>query len=171
MSERDGPAGGLPPLVIGIGNPSRGDDALGPVLIEALRSAGSPAELMDVYQLQPEHALDLAHRPAVLIVDAVAVGRSELTGPDGVRLARLSPGRDASWSSHALSPAALLQLCLDLHPDEPRAIPPVWLLGIAAEHFELGALLSAAARQRLHDALELVRQWLTEVQPADPLGP
>lgn len=149
----------LAPLVIGIGNASRGDDGLGPALIAALEAAGSPAELMDVYQLQPEHALDLAHRPAVLIVDAVDVRRPELAGPDGVRLARLQPGRDASWSSHALSPAALLQLCLDLHRDEPQAVPPVWLLAIAAERFELGAQLTDAARQRLQYAFQMAQQW------------
>lgn len=156
-SEAGGPR--LAPLVIGIGNASRGDDGLGPALIAALEAAGGPAELMDVYQLQPEHALDLAHRPAVLIVDAVDVRRPELAGPDGVRLARLQPGRDASWSSHALSPAALLQLCIDLHPDAPQATPPVWLLSIAAERFDLGAGLSNPARQRLLEALELATQW------------
>jgi hydrogenase maturation protease len=158
-------AGGarLAPLVIGIGNASRGDDGLGPALIEALEAAGSPAELMDVYQLQPEHALDLAHRPAVLIVDAVDASRPELAGPDGMLLARLQPGRDASWSSHALSPAALLQLCIDLHLDEPQATPPVWLLSIAAESFELGAGLTDAAQQRLQRAIQMAQHWQTEV--------
>jgi len=157
-------AGGsrLAPLVIGIGNASRGDDALGPALIEALEAAGSPAELMDVYQLQPEHALDLAHRPAVLIVDAVDASRPDLAGPEGVRLAPLQPGRDASWSSHALSPAALLQLCIDLHPDAPQAIPPVWLLSIAAERFELGAGLTDAAQQRLQRAIQMAQHWQAE---------
>ncbi|MFM2057507.1 MAG: hypothetical protein RLY71_1892 [Pseudomonadota bacterium] len=149
----------LAPLVIGIGNASRGDDGLGPALIAALEAAGCPAELMDVYQLQPEHALDLAHRPAVLIVDAVDVSRPELAGPDGVLLARLQPGRDASWSSHALSPAALLQLCIDLHPDAPQTTPPVWLLSIAAERFELGDELSDVAQRRLQLALDLAARW------------
>lgn len=158
-SRAESGAAQLAPLVIGIGNASRGDDALGPALIAALEAAGCPAELMDVYQLQPEHALDLAHRPAVLIVDAVDASRPELAGPDGVLLARLQPGRDASWSSHALSPAALLQLCIDLHPGALQAAPPVWLLGIAAEHFDLGAGLSDAAQQHLRRALDLAVQW------------
>jgi Ni,Fe-hydrogenase maturation factor len=96
----------------------------------------------------------------VLIVDAVVPRRA--TAPDaqpsGVQLQRLHGGPDPSWSSHALSPAALLQLCTELC--EPAQVPPVWLLGIEAEQFELGAPLSAAARRRLDQALVLARAWL-----------
>jgi hydrogenase maturation protease len=143
----------LAPLVIGIGNLSRGDDALGPRLIDALEAAGAGAELMCVYQLQPEHALDLAQHPAVLIVDAAQPGST-----CGVQLQRLQPQHDHSWSSHALSPSALLQLCVELHP-AAGAVPPVWLLAIEGEQFELGAELSQAAQARLAQAVTLAVRW------------
>jgi hydrogenase maturation protease len=65
-------------LVLAVGNPSRGDDALGPALLERLRDAGVDAagdvELLTDFQLQIEHALDLQGRQAVLFVDAARPG-------------------------------------------------------------------------------------------------
>ncbi|MBL9110068.1 MAG: hypothetical protein JNM74_12375, partial [Myxococcales bacterium] len=52
-----------PVLVIGIGNPSRGDDALGPAVVarleELLRAelAGGQVETLVDFQLQIEHTL------------------------------------------------------------------------------------------------------------------
>lgn len=145
------------PLVIGIGNASRGDDALGHSLLDALEAADAPADLMAVYQLQPEHALELAGRPAVLIVDAARAEHAP-----GVQLKALQPGRDGSWSSHALSPAALLQLCHELHAAAPGQVPPVWLLSIAGEQFELGTSLSDGARERLRQALRLAETFIVD---------
>ena len=65
-----------PVLVFGWGNPGRGDDALGPALIERLEAArprhpewGGLTLLTD-FQLQPEHALDLEGHARVILVDA-----------------------------------------------------------------------------------------------------
>ena len=52
-----------PRLVIGIGNPSRGDDAIGPLAVERLEALALPGvELLTDFQLQVEHALDLIGR-------------------------------------------------------------------------------------------------------------
>ena len=65
-----------PLLVLGVGNPSRGDDALGPLFIERLAGAlathvaSGAVELLTDYQLSIEHALDLAGRSRVVFVDA-----------------------------------------------------------------------------------------------------
>jgi len=63
----------LPQLVFGWGNRSRGDDALGPLCVERLRSelpARDDIEYLDDYQLMVEHVLDLHGRSRVLFVDA-----------------------------------------------------------------------------------------------------
>jgi hypothetical protein len=68
------PRAGL--LVIAVGNRSRGDDALGPLLLDRLErwrasgDRGADLELLEDFQLQIEHALDLAGRRLVLFVDA-----------------------------------------------------------------------------------------------------
>ena len=63
-------------VVLAAGNRSRGDDAIGPLLLERLAcwlaAAGRSGEfdLIDDYQLQIEHALDLQGRRLALFIDA-----------------------------------------------------------------------------------------------------
>ena len=59
-------------LVFGYGNLSRGDDALGPHIIEYIEknSYFDGLEIIMDFQLQIEHALDLVNRELVLFVDA-----------------------------------------------------------------------------------------------------
>jgi len=159
-----------PLLVVAIGNASRGDDALGPALAAALRGDGcfedGQAELLEAYQLQIEDALALAGRRAVLFVDAAH------RGDEAVSLVRLAPpvppvppvpcarAARASAFTHALAPAALLDICARVLEVAP---PPAWLLAIVGERFELGAPLSTTARVRLALALALARAWLDRV--------
>jgi hydrogenase maturation protease len=141
-----------PLLVFGWGNASRGDDAIGPLFIErlrALRLAG--VECLDDYQLQPEHALDLAGRERVLFVDA------SLSCAAPFEVTPLQPQRDASFSSHAMSPAALLQAFVDVHRCAP---PPATLLAIRGERFALGDPLGAAAQLNLDAALQWAKGFL-----------
>jgi hydrogenase maturation protease len=146
-------------LVFGYGNPSRGDDALGPELIRLLeeeqgrRPGWARLTLLTDFQLQPEHALDLDGRDAVLFVDAAA------SGPQPYALTRLSAGRDASYTSHALSPAAVLHVREAILE---RPAVPAYLLAIRGYGFELGEPMSepalanlAAAREALSDLLQL----------------
>ena len=149
-----------PLLVFGWGNASRGDDALGPLAIERLRerlgdTAAGRIDFLDDYQLQPEHALDLVDRERVLFVDASVA----CAAPFEVSV--VQPRRDASFSSHAMSPAALLQVFVELQGAEP---PPCTLLAIRGESFELGAPPGEAALAHLSAALDWAAAWL--VSPA-----
>jgi hydrogenase maturation protease len=144
-------------LVFGWGNASRGDDALGPLFIERLR-VRRDVECLDDYQLQIEHALDLEGRERVLFVDASLSCRApfEVT-------ADLQPAHDASFTTHAMSPQALLQVYRDLHGDEP---PPCTLLAIRGERFELGEAPGAAALVNLEQALAWAEAWLAAPEVA-----
>jgi hydrogenase maturation protease len=148
-----------PLLVFGWGNRSRGDDALGPLCVERLRalSAGSGGvEFLDDYQLMVEHALDLVGRRQVLFVDASLRARAPFeVGP-------VFAARDASLSSHALSPQAVLQVYRELQAADP---PPCTLLAIRGERFELGVPPSAAALGHLQAAVAWARAWLAAAQP------
>lgn len=158
VSEADAILGGLllprdppaPVLVIGYGNPSRGDDALGPVFVEraqaAAESAGLPAgiEFLTDFQLQVEHALDLVGRRLVVFVDACVSGQAPFSWSE------VSPQRDGSHCSHALSPGAVLQVYADV---VGGPLPRCLVLAIRGESFELGAQLGAAASANLEAAL------------------
>jgi hydrogenase maturation protease len=105
----------MPILVIGIGNPSRGDDAIGPLAIERLEALGLPGvELLTDFQLQVEHALDLVGRSEVVFVDATVAGE----GPFSFE--PVAPAADLSATTHALAPAAVLDVYRQ-YTDAPRA--------------------------------------------------
>ena len=147
-----------PTLVLAWGNPSRGDDALGPLFADAIDALALPGvECLCDFQLQVEHALDLRGRARVLFVDAARDDALPVHAP--FVLSALAAARDASFTSHALSPAALLQVYRDT---EHAAPPPCWLLGIRGHAWALGAPPSAAALRHLRQALDWARDWLRE---------
>jgi hydrogenase maturation protease len=141
-----------PILIFGWGNPSRGDDALGPLFVERIEALALPGvECLTDFQLQVEHALDLENRSRILFVDA------SLEAPAPYRHSRLFAARDASFTTHAMTPEAVMQVYEELHDEAP---PPCTLLAIRGERFELGESLSPGAAAHLDAALDWTRQWL-----------
>ncbi|MDP1606793.1 MAG: hydrogenase maturation protease [Rhodocyclaceae bacterium] len=148
-----------PILIFGWGNPSRGDDSLGPLFVERIESLGLPdVECLTDFQLQVEHALDLQNRQRILFVDA----SFSALAPFSTSL--LAPARDASFSSHAITPQSVMQVYVDLHNARP---PPCHLLAIRGERFELGEGLSPAAASHLEAALRWADEWLKFPGSAD----
>lgn len=144
-----------PFVVLACGNPSRGDDAIGPLLLarldEWLRAEGlaDRFELIEDFQFQIEHALDLQGRSAALFIDA-----GEGT-PAPFTLLPAQPEDVPGHSTHALSPAAVLAVCRRV-AGEP---PPASVLCVRGESFELGADLSPAAAAHLEAAWRALREF------------
>lgn len=138
-----------PVLVFGYGNPARGDDALGPEFVRRLEARCADAiargalELLTDFQLQVEHALDLRGRRAVYFVDASARGAA-------VEVCPVAPLQDASFTTHLLSPAALLHTWERIEHQPP---PPSWTIAIRGVRFELGEPMSDEASRNLEQAL------------------
>jgi len=155
-------AGVRPVLVFAWGNPSRGDDALGPALLDLLETRQRETaelghvELMTDYQLQVEHALDLQGRERVLFIDASVSAQAPY------ELSVLLPERDSSYTTHAMSPAAVLAVYAQINDEPP---PPAWLLSIRGYEFELGQPLSALARSNLQDACTQTCEFLVRRSP------
>jgi len=146
-----------PVVIIAVGNPSRGDDALGPMLMERLAdwldANGKAAEvdLIEDFQLQVEHAMDLQDRRLVLFVDAG-------TGtPAPYSLGELRPTADFGHTTHAISPGAVLHVYQETLGGEA---PPCFVLCIRGEAFELGAHLSEQATAHLVEAFKKVQYLL-----------
>ena len=145
-----------PLLVFAWGNASRGDDALGPLLAQQLRAATAgrhDVEVLDDYQLQVEHALDLVGRRRVLFVDASL----DCTAPFEVRAVQARA--DASITTHALSPQGLLQVFGQLGAGAP---PACQVMAIRGERYELGGPPGAAALAHLQAALAWVLDWIDQ---------
>jgi hydrogenase maturation protease len=140
-----------PVLVLAIGNPSRGDDALGPELAARLEAAALPGvEVIVEFQLQVENALDLVGRERVIFVDAG-------TGtPAPFEWRRVVPAADFLHTSHALSPEAVLATYQRI---TAKAAPESWVLCVRGEAFELGEGLSEVAIRHLEAAWQQLRQF------------
>lgn len=141
-----------PFLVIGIGNPSRGDDALGPLLVERIDAMELPGvECLTDFQLQVEHALDLVGREVVVFVDATVAGEAPCS------LTPVAPERDASATTHALTPAAVLETYVRV---TGLPLPATHVFAIRGYAFELGEGLSSGAVANLEAAARLLGQRL-----------
>jgi hydrogenase maturation protease len=145
-----------PVLVFAWGNPSRGDDALGPALLDLLAACQEKGELPHVelltdFQLQVEHALDLQGRERVLFIDA------SVSAQPPYELHSLQAGRDASYTTHAMSPGSVLAVYEQIHDGPP---PPAWLLTIRGYTFELGQSLSVQAHANLEMAYTKICEFL-----------
>ena len=139
-----------PLLVFGYGNPSRGDDALGPLLLDDLAAQGDAGiELLTDFQLQVEHAADLEQRELVLFIDA------SQSCPAPFRFSRISPAAHTDYTTHAMTPPAILNVFERVYA---RPAPPAYLLEVRGERFELGEPLSEAAAQNRAAARELLLQ-------------
>jgi hydrogenase maturation protease len=142
-------------LVIGYGNPGRLDDGLGPAFAERLQALALPGVTVDAdYQLNVEDAAELARHDAVLFADA------SVDAPEPFVLTALAAEYTGlGFSSHSVSPAALLGLAESLFSARPRA----FLLALRGYAFDgFGEGLSPQAAANLEAALAHVEPLLRE---------
>jgi hydrogenase maturation protease len=145
-----------PDLIFTWGNPSRGDDALGPAIYELLQNEDlNGVDLLTDFQLQIEHAVDLEGHRQVLFVDA------SLSANPPFEIFPLQPLQDASYSSHAMSPQSLLAVYQQVYGCTP---PPAFLLSIRGYEFGLGLPVSATANQNLLAAFNHIKRLLDVTQ-------
>lgn len=144
-------------LVIGYGNPLRGDDGIGPAVVERFaRLATAHVETAVCHQLTPELSERIAAMELVVFVDAQPGDR-----PGAIALSRVLPesSRDPAALTHHAHPAALLSLARELYGNAPEA----FLVGVTAAAFELGAELSQPVAAAVPDAVEAIRQLVVEM--------
>ena len=145
-----------PTLIFSWGNPSRGDDAIGPCITDKLvEQQHQKIDVLTDFQLQIEHTLDLQGRDRVLFVDA------SMSAATPFEFFQLSATPDDSYTSHAMSPQSLLSVYGKLNQGPA---PPSFMLSVAADHFELGAPISTPARASLDSAMRFIE---TELIPAN----
>jgi len=138
-------------LIIACGNPLRGDDGLGPALIDRLSWLDRSDIETDVdYQLNIEDAVTVAAHERILFVDA------SVTAPSPFLLKPLAPSSEIAFTSHRVTPGTVLAICHDHFDHRPEA----WVMAIRGFHFELGEGLSVDALGNLEEAFIGVIEWL-----------
>ena len=146
-----------PILVFTYGNPSRGDDALGPEMYDKLQHLQSQnGELKNValltdYQLQIEHSVDFENREVILFIDA------SVSACEPFAFERLYPEQDESYTTHAISPAAVLSVYQQINKQNP---PLSYMLTIRGYEFDLGQGMTEQAEANLQQSFEFVKQLL-----------
>lgn len=146
-------------LVLGYGNPARGDDGLGPALVAGLEQAAlERLELRLDYQLCVEDALDIGRFAQVLFVDA-----SKTASPPFELYALPEQLHPQTFDSHRLSPEALMFLARTLF----SATTPARVLAIRGYRFEpFVESLSTDAANNLQQALQYLVREFTPSRPA-----
>jgi hydrogenase maturation protease len=148
MSER------LNVLLIGYGNPARGDDGLGPALADAVAAWHLPGVKVETaFQLAVEDAADVAEHDAVIFADA------SVSGPEPFVFEPVVATAEASFSSHSVEPGAVMTLARDLFKSGAHA----YVLGIRGYDFEMFCeKLSDGAARNLAAALDFIGPILRE---------
>ena len=148
-------------LVVGIGNRSRGDDAVGPVVAERVAALGVPGVEVVVHDEPLALVEHLTDHDEVVVVDAGAP-RGE---PGRVHVVHVgdSPLRGDSpvLGSHGLGVAEAVELARVLDR-LPRRLTIVGLEGVS---FDVGAPLSEQVRNRVDEAARIVLGVLSAVTP------
>lgn len=139
-------------VVFAWGNVSRGDDGIGPLLAEKLRGLGLPElTVVEDFQLNIEHVMDFSGMTPLLFLDAsVAIDK-------GIQLERIGASENGNFSTHAISPQALLNVYRE---STGNTLPPAFLLHVAGEHFGLGDGLGDTARSAVDEAWSFLRAVL-----------
>jgi len=151
-------------LLIGMGNPLRGDDAAGLLVARAVRAA-RPAGL-DVLELEGEPVdLIAAWEGAelALVADAVAPAGEPGRVHELDAVAAPLPAALASRSTHALGLAEAIELARALE----RLPGRLAVFGIEGACFAVGAAPSAAVREAAGLLAERVLRWPGVNQPEE----
>lgn len=138
-------------LLIGYGNPGRGDDGLGPAFSEGMVERALPGLEVDTdYQLVAEHALAISGHDLVIFADA------EIGGTEAFSFREIVPGAPEVLGSHSLVPETVLALCETLYGARPKA----FVLGISGyEYGEVKEGLSERAAGNLKAAEVFFIDW------------
>ena len=139
-------------LVVGYGNPLRGDDGLGwqAARILAETEVGKGVEVLACRQLTPDLSEQVSLAELVIFIDVSD------QDPPGQLCCRPLTAVDAPTRafSHDLTPAALLQWARELY----GATPACLLISVGAETFAFGEGLSQTVARSLPALLACVRE-------------
>ncbi|HWD07704.1 MAG TPA: hydrogenase maturation protease [Actinomycetota bacterium] len=148
-------------VVIGVGNRLRGDDGIGPAVIDRLRGRGVAAGVRLVTcEGEVTELIEAWERATVaIVIDAV---RSGAARPGSVHLV---PREDSGWGQHARASSHGLgvQDAVVLARQLGRLPGDLVLIGVEGGHFGLGTPLSAPARVGIEQVVALVEQQLTQI--------
>jgi hydrogenase maturation protease len=134
-------------LVIGYGNPLRGDDGLGreaALQLAQIFREEPDVSVLSLHQLAPELAEDISNAQFVLFIDAAL-----LNAPGAIVRTTLHAEDAPAPMTHAVTPQQLLSAASQLYGQAPEAIG----LTLSGKSFAFGQPLSPDVSRRMPDLL------------------
>jgi hydrogenase maturation protease len=132
-------------LVVGYGNTLRGDDGLGPRLVEALSLMNLAGVRTVICQLlTPELADPVARARVAVFVDA------SVEAPREVQLRPIEPNESLQIMAHAADPRTMLALARDVFGHAPQA----WWLTVPATKLDFDYRLSPEGQRGFVESLK-----------------
>ncbi|MEU8712478.1 hydrogenase maturation protease [Streptomyces sp. NPDC048663] len=140
-------------VVTGVGNTLRGDDGIGPAVVEALRGRVPGGTVLTVSDGEPARLLDLwRNADAVIVVEAVRTDPARPGALHTLTSAEASTRVRTTASTHAFG----LGECLALAEALGRMPPRLVVHAVEIANVELGERLSAPVRSALPDLTDRV---------------
>lgn len=138
-------------LLIGYGNPGRGDDGLGPAFARRIAARGLPGLDIEIdYQLTVDHALMASAAGSVIFADAA------LDAVEPFYFRALDGDAEGTLGSHSVTPQGVLSLSRLLF----GAAPPGFVLGLRGSHYgDMAEGLSGEALASLDAAEGFFLDW------------
>jgi hydrogenase maturation protease len=139
-------------LIIGYGDPLRGDDAIGCHAARALEQHfwnDADVEVISTQQLTPEMVDDILQRDFVLFLDA-----SFGDQPGTIKRTTVSPEPGPGAFSDHYTPSSLLTAAEQLYGDIPFAM----CITLAGWSFDAGQKMSRTATRRMPDLIRLAQE-------------
>ena len=136
-------------LIIGYGNPLRGDDRLGwEVANQLARNADESIKVLATHQLTPELAEAIASANVVIFVDACHAGR-----PGDWRCETIRPDLAIPQAfAHYLTPVNLLDYAAAIFGTKPAAL----LISVAAGSFEYSETLTPSVSAVVPEVVDCI---------------
>ena len=136
-------------VIVGVGNPLRGDDAFGPAFIEKIKGAagamcidaGSAPEnyLGKIAKMEPD---------SVLIVDAAHLGGA----PGEYDILEKDQIVSSGLTTHDLSPVMFIEYL------EKETEARIYMLAVQPEKMDLGAEMSEGVKEALDELVDIVKE-------------
>jgi hydrogenase maturation protease len=146
-------------LLHAYGNPGRQDDGLGNECIARMEGWIRKGDHKNIatdssYQLNIEDASVIADYDIVIFIDA---SKGEI---NSYSFEPVAAQKSQSFSTHSVSPSALLALCTELF----QRTPLVYLLQIKGYEWEFGEGLSREAGENLRNAIQFLQSTVLDFQ-------
>ncbi|MFR9787099.1 hydrogenase maturation protease [Streptomyces sp. MB22_4] len=154
-------------VVIGVGNPLRGDDGVGPAAVEALRGRVPDGTVLAVSDGEPARVLELWRGADTVVVAEALRARPARPG----RVHTLTAAEAASRTTGTASTHAFgLGECLALAEALDRLPPRLVVHAVEVADMELGARMSEAVRSALPELIDRIAASVRQAHERDHGG-